>query len=181
MKFTKVLLLAFFAIVALSSCNQKNANQTQEPAEQPDTKPPANEEPQSEDPKEEVYQVILYKKTPCFGKCPVYEVKFMSDGKVTWYGKMNVERMGWHEANVEWKVIKDIQMKADALGYWGFYEEYPVENKVADLPTTITSVRLGDMIKTVRNTHDAPEKLEEFEKYLSGVIEGLAWRPSTNK
>jgi len=181
MNLLKFALLALVGIAIFAACNQKNANQAQEePAPPP---PPVTdtsvEKPAPEKPT--AYQVLGYQKTPCFGKCPVYEVKFFNDNTATWYGRMNVEREGWYEAKVEGKVIKDIQMKADALGYWDFNEKYPVENEVTDLPTTITMVRVGDMIKTVRNKHDAPTKLEEFEKYLSDAIEKLDWKVSANR
>ena len=173
---TKFILFAIVAAtVVFVACNQKNASQTKEISGEPD-KPAVTEEPTSEMPKEKAYQVIGFQKTPCFGKCPVYEVKFFSDGTATYHGRMNVDREGWYEARLEKKVIKDIQAKADAIGYWDFYEKYPLENQVADLPSTITTVRVGDMIKTVRNTHDAPAKLVEFENYLSGIIEGLDWK-----
>lgn len=181
MNLLKFSFLALFAIALFGACNQKNANQTQDKPEEPVTDKPVVEEPATEKPAEEVYQLIGFQKTACFGKCPVYEVKFYSNNTATWHGRMNVEREGWHEAKLEGKVIGDIQKKADALGYWDFYERYPMENKVVDLPSTITYVRVGDMIKTVNNTHEAPKELEEFENYVSEVIEGLDWRPATNR
>lgn len=174
-KFSLIALLAV-AVVALVACNKKNANQTTEAEESIDAPVTAGEVHTDPPPPQKAVQLIGFQKTPCFGKCPVYEVKFFSDGKATWNGRMHTDRMGLYEAKVEKKLIKEIQVKADAMGYWDFYEKYPTENQVVDLPTTITMVRVGDMTKTVKNTHEAPEKLEEFENYLSEVIEGLDWR-----
>ena len=123
----------------------------------------------------------MIKKTPCFGKCPVFEAKLFSNGTATWYGKMNVERLGNYEAKIDLEKIREIQRNADSMGYWDLYEKYPLENQVADLPTTITSVRVGDMIKTVRNTHDAPPDLTKFENYLLDIMEGLEWSSTDNK
>ncbi|MEZ4935232.1 MAG: hypothetical protein R2788_24245 [Saprospiraceae bacterium] len=53
--------------------------------------------------------------------------------------------------------------------------------EVADLPSTITTVRYGDMIKSVKNTIEGPEKLNEFEVYLEGVINRLDWKPSEKR
>ena len=136
--------------------------------------------PESE-PKPEAYQVAGYQKTACFGKCPVYQVKFYSDGKVTWYGQMNVERKGWYETKVDKTVLTDIRDKAHAAKYWDFSGEYPTGQKVADLPSTVTFIRAGDTQKTVVNTHQAPPELEAFEEYLEGIINGLDWRLAAGK
>jgi hypothetical protein len=42
-------------------------------------------------------------------------------------------------------------------------------------------VRIGDVEKQVSDTHDAPEKLKEFEAFLEGLINGLDWRPLADK
>lgn len=180
MKIVKFLFLSFLAVATLAACNHKttdNAQEGSEPTEQ--TKP---EEPTTDEkPQDRVYQVMGFQKTSCFGKCPVYQVKFYSDGKATWNGKRFVDRMGPHEARVDAKVLKSIREKAHAVKFFDFYNEYPVENKVADLPSTITYIRIGDMEKTVRNTHESPESLLEFEKYLSEIIEGLEWEATVKE
>ncbi len=121
-------------------------------------------------------EVAGYEKTPCYGQCPVFKVRFYADGKVTWYGHMNVERLGNYEAKVEQSVISGIQKKALEIGFYKFEEEYPVNYKIADLPYTITFVRYGDKAKAVRNMTDAPEALVMFEEYLEGIIGKLDWK-----
>ncbi len=176
MKTTIYIFLTIITIAALVSCNQKKAQNPIDETTKPTTESPTTNEPEVEP--EKAYQVVGYQKTACFGKCPVYQVKFYSDNTATWHGKMNVDRMGWHEAQLEGKVLKDIRDKAFEVGYFDFYGEYPVKYKVADLPSTITYIRVGDMEKTIKNTHDGPEKLAEFEQYLEGMIERLVWKAS---
>ncbi|MCF8246463.1 MAG: DUF6438 domain-containing protein [Saprospiraceae bacterium] len=174
------ILLPLCALVAVSiiACNRKATPPTAPP---PIVTPkPGNDRPESE-PEKEVYQVAGYQKTACFGKCPVYQVKFYSDRKVTWYGQHNVERMGWFEAQATDAVLKDIRDKAHAANYWDFAGVYPTDQKVADLPSTVTFIRTGDMEKTVVNTYQGPEELEAFENYLEGVINGLRWQPKQGK
>ncbi|MBI5915652.1 MAG: hypothetical protein HY842_09765 [Bacteroidetes bacterium] len=175
MKFNLTLLLAALTVVALSACHRKSANNTQAPAVTEKPGRPAAE------PKEEAWQVAGFQKTACFGRCPVYQVKFFSDGKVTWYGQMNVERKGWHEARVQPEVLKSIRDKAHAVKFWDFYNEYPQGKKVADLPGTITYVRAGDMEKQIIDTHQAPDALKEFEKFMEELINSLTWRATEGK
>ncbi len=176
MKTTIFTFLTIITIAALFSCNQKKAQDAVDETANPTTETPTPDEPEVEP--EKAYQVVGYQKTACFGKCPVYQVKFYSDNTATWFGKMNVDRMGWYEARLEGKVLKDIRDKAFEVGYFDFYGEYPVKYKVADLPSTKTYIRVGDMEKSITNTHDGPAKLTEFEEYLEGIIERLAWKAS---
>jgi hypothetical protein len=185
MKLMKTTILTIAAIAFLTiffACDQKKAQGTDNVTKK--TNPiedVAEKEDPAEQPADKPYEAVGYKKTPCFGKCPVYEVKIYSDNTATWYGKMNVERIGWYEAKLTGTKVQDIKDKASELGYLDFYNEYPVEHKVADLPSTITTVRYGDMIKSVKNTIEGPEKLNEFEAYLEGVINRLDWKPSEKR
>ena len=173
----KHFLFLFVAMVALTACHRKAANTVQEPATAPqDTVITQSDETVEPPTQSNAYLVAAFEKTACFGKCPVYQVKFYSDGKVTWYGRMNVERQGWHTAQVLPDVLKRIKAKANELNYFDLEAKYPTEMQVADLPSTITYVRIGDMEKQVVDTYDAPENLQAFEQFLSELIEGLDWR-----
>jgi len=173
-----LLLLPLLALV-LGGCCPKNAktivNEDVEVIETTETTPTGGT------PAQAAYMVAAFEKTACYGKCPVYQVKFYSDGKVTWYGRLYVERMGWHEARVESAILKSIHDKALEADFLDFESEYPTEARIVDLPSTITYVRIGDMEKQVADTHDAPEKLKTFEAFLEGLINGLDWRPSAEK
>lgn len=177
MKLNLTLIFAALALVVIAACTRKSANTTQAPAV---TEKPQPERPAAE-PKEEAWQVAGFQKTACFGRCPVYQVKFFSDGKVTWYGQLNVERKGWYEARVQPEVLKSIRDKAHAVHFWDFYNEYPQGRKVADLPGTITYVRAGDMEKQIIDTHQAPDALKEFEKFMEDLINTLTWRATEGK
>ncbi|MBK8565101.1 MAG: hypothetical protein IPN76_17625 [Saprospiraceae bacterium] len=178
MKLYLLAMLGLVAIVVLVACNRKTAV----PAAA-DTAP-ITEEPKSggskpiEMPKEKAHQVVGFQKTACFGKCPAYQVKFYNDGKATWYGQFNVERMGWHEATVSKDVLTAIKQKVSEIRYLDFAQQYPTNNRVADLPSTVTYIRIGDIEKMVVNTYQAPAELEAFEEYLEGIINGLAWKRS---
>jgi hypothetical protein len=160
------------------ACSPKSSKK----AETAETTAPPNPKPAEEElPVGKEDEIAGYEKTACFGKCPVYRVRFYADGRVSWYGRMNVERMGWHSAKVPPEVIKGIQDKAREIGYFNFLGEYPVGKKVADLPATITFIRMEDMMKQVVDQHEAPDSLKAFEKYLEDLIAGLKWEPMTRQ
>ncbi len=178
MKLQPLLAIGILAVSLLVACHRKTASTPTPPATPTPTEKPSDK---PTEPKPEAYQVVGYQKTACFGKCPVYQVKFYSDGKVTWYGQLNVERKGWHETVVSKEVLKEIRDKAHAANFWDFAAAYPQGQKVADLPSTVTFIRAGDMEKIVINTHQAPVELEAFEDYLEGLINKLDWRATPGK
>lgn len=176
MKITILSIAALFLLVFLGACNQKKLQDNTST----DNVPSQEETKDDSDGQiaEKAYQTIGFRKTPCFGKCPVYEVKFFTDNTATWHGKMNVERMGWYEVELGEETIKAIRDKAHEVGFFDFHYEYPIKHKVADLPSTITYLRIGDVEKTVKNTHEGPEKLAELEAYIEDIINKLDWKAS---
>ena len=179
MKLHLLPILALFAVVLFAACSRKTAV-VPTPSPAPAT-PGLGYDNAASDQKPDAYQVVGYQKTACFGKCPVYQVKFFSDGTVTWFGQHNVERKGWFETRVENATLKSIRDKAQAVMFWDFLAEYPHGHKVADLPSTVTYIRAGDMEKTVVNTHQGPLELEALEDFIEGIINVLEWRPSAGK
>lgn len=171
---TTLISIAVIALMAfLFACNQKKAQETKNETTNPVTEETAETPTQ---PAEKPYQTIGYRKTACFGKCPVFEVKFYTDNTATWNGKMNVDKMGPYTAQLNEETIKGIRDKAHEVGYFDFHHEYPIEHRIADLPSTITYLRIGDVEKTVKNTHEGPEKLAEFEAYIQVIIDELDWK-----
>lgn len=181
MKLQILLPICALAMVFILACNRKTTPpSTPTPPATGVTPKPGNDRPETE-PAIDAYQVVGYQKTACFGKCPVFQVKFFSDGKVTWYGQMNVERMGNYETKVDKQVLTDIRDHAHAAHYWDFASKYPTDQRIADLPSTVTFIRTGDMEKMVVNTYQGPAELEAFQTYLEGVIMGLKWQPAQGK
>lgn len=169
------------AMLLTSSCHRKaTPPETPTPPTTGMTTKPSNDSPSME-PAKDAYQVAGYQKTACFGKCPVYQVKFFSDGKVTWHGQMNVERMGDFVSKVDEKTLAEIRDHAHAAHYWDFASKYPTDYRIADLPSTVTFIRTGDMEKTVVNTYQGPAELEEFQNYLESLIMDLQWRQASGK
>ena len=170
------LVLIITAITAVFfACNQKKAQSTSD-NNNPSDPPAIVDQKDDTQPTAKPYVTAGISRTGCFGKCPVYEVKFYTDNRATWKGERDVERLGLYEARLEEHTIKGIREKAREVGFFDFEYKYPVKYQIADLPTTITYIRIGDTEKTVKNTHGAPEKLIEFENYLDSLIRHLEWR-----
>ncbi|MFT4759472.1 MAG: hypothetical protein ACI9XO_004263 [Paraglaciecola sp.] len=186
MKFT-ILSIILLLTVVFVACNKKAAEQTVETAttEVPAVAtpaPPPVVEPQPETPIEstksnqEIYVMVKFKKTPCYGKCAMYDVQLFNNGRVVYNGKKFVARVGVYEAKISEANVKMVKQKFFDVEFLDMAGEYPIDGqKIADLPSTIIDFRVGDMIKQVHDKHGAPEKLKAFEIWLADYFDGLAW------
>ncbi len=135
-----------------------------------------NETTDTATPAADAYAMVTMKRSSCFGRCPVYEVRFYTDGTIEYVGKMNVERLGTWRTRMSEEEVDALRQKIHEVGFWDFSPEYPDDGTVVtDLPTTTIVVRVGDMMKEVREKHGAPRTLKDFEKYLDGLLEGRDW------
>lgn len=154
--------LSCLLVLVLSSCHSGKKSQASEA-------PAAEAESPS-------YVMVAMKRSACFGKCPVYEVRFYTDGTIEYIGKMNVPRIGHFRAHMRPEEVEALRQKIHEVGFWDFSPMYPDDGTiVTDLPTTTITVRVGDMMKEVREKHGAPRALKDFERYLDELLEGRTW------
>ncbi len=125
--------------------------------------------------------VVAFSKTSCFGSCPVYTVKFYSNGTASWDGYMNVERMGHFEQTLGPEVLTKLQEKAFKVKFFDFASKYPTEFTVVDAPSTVTYVKMGGKEKQVENIMESPAALVEFENYIYDEIVKLGWKADPPK
>ncbi len=123
------------------------------------------------------YEVISITRTACFGKCPSYEAKVMSDGTAFYRGGSNVEKMGEYTAEINKDALKNLLEMAGRIKYSSFQDRYPADrkNEIVDLPSTLTSVNDGRSEKRVANNYDCPAELIEFEREIDAFFEKLNW------
>lgn len=120
------------------------------------------------------YVVAYIKRTACFGKCPAYEARIYSDGKVTYRGQSNVEMLGNWEAKIELKRLNDIVKKAFDIKYFLLEDQYPDPSvRITDVPTTFTGITCKGQKKNISNKFEGPEKLKVFEDEMDKVIASL--------
>ena len=120
--------------------------------------------------------LVSLKRTPCFGSCPAYSVEIFKDGRVKYNGVGYVKRLGNFTATASAAFIVDIQKRAESMNYMKLSDKYPLNHvEIADLPTTISYIRIGNEGKMIANNFDAPKELVEFERWLEKQVEGLKW------
>lgn len=119
--------------------------------------------------------IARIQRTPCFGKCPIYTLTVFKDGRVEYFGKKFTPRVGRYEATISTAIIADLMTKANEFGFFTFNNIYDKE-AITDLPSTITSVRNDEGLKTVVNRFDGPQELRNFEQYFDNLFKELDWK-----
>ena len=121
-------------------------------------------------------------RTACFGSCPVYKVIVSSDGSVVYEGKQYVRIKGTRRRKIEPEAVKDLLQQFIDSDYFKFKENYSsiknadgTETTVTDLPTTTTSLTLGNRKKQVVDYVGAPKKLKELEEKIDEVAGVKRW------
>ena len=179
-----IFILGFLGLLMFFSCTPKTTEKvvenkapvtpTEAPVATPDGSPVVADKSGTE-----VYTMLMYQKTACYGKCPTYKVYIKNDGSATYEGIMNVERIGNYRSKISQEEARALKLKLEQSGILDFANEYPTDGpKIADLPTTIIDFRIGDMIKSIRDRHDAPPNLKEMEEYIESYIENMTWEPT---
>ena len=114
----------------------------------------------------EVQVLVGLQRTPCFGRCPVYEFSVLSTGEAT----LKVERFcteafgraleeGMHTAKVDVQAWDEVLAMADTFRFDTLANRYD-NPQVTDLPASIITVR-G---KTVFNRYGGPDLNELYER-----------------
>lgn len=174
-----------FAIILFGTCSRK----TNLPAKTEDSpaklavKEETVDKPEEivvemEEEEEQVYLLCEFRRTSCYGKCPVYAIKLYSDGRAEFNGVANIEKIGLYEAHCDPQDFESLFTAAEKANYFVLRSQYPVDGqKLSDLPKTITYLKRNGLEKRIINNYDAPPALINFEKWLDIFFEALDWKP----
>jgi hypothetical protein len=164
--------------VFLGACSPKNAKVMEDKKETSDVHEDAVKQQKVESPKPKpAFVAAGIKRTPCYGKCQVYEINFYAKGYATYEGKSNVKKMGKYRADLDRAQARIILEKAQEAGYFEAQSAYPADGKIiSDFPYTITYVEFGEERKEIKNNYDAPQSILDFEAYLDEVASSLDWK-----
>ena len=108
------------------------------------------------------------KRTPCYGKCPTYNIIFFNDGKVIYEGKKFVPNEGKYEGQLNIKTLALIQDKIRQVDFFNLDSVY--DARISDLPSVILEVNMDGKNHKVIDRYKGPKKLREFEKYIDNFI-----------
>jgi hypothetical protein len=119
--------------------------------------------------------VIVYEKTACFGKCPVFTMTINSETKlVTFKGAMNVDKLGIYEKNISEDELKKLSDGFETYKFFEMQDEY--NSQMTDIPSKYITYTLEGKTKKVRDRYNAPPELKSLEKLLDAIAESDDWK-----
>ncbi|WP_420553225.1 DUF6438 domain-containing protein [Tenacibaculum aiptasiae] len=103
--------------------------------------------------------LLYYGKTPCMGKCPVFDMYVYNDGKVIYKGLQNVTLEGEHKFSLSKNQLQEIEDELKKV-------DFNIKNEtIRDLPSTI--LKYNGKKLSVRNK----EKIKDLVRLLEKIIE----------
>lgn len=113
----------------------------------------------------EVAPTIVFKKSPCMGRCPHYSASFYPDGRVVYEGFRYAPVEGKRELKISASTVATIRYQAETMH---FDQMKPLYSQGAtDLPTTTLTVRqLDGSTHTVQVEEGAPLELQNLLRYV---------------
>jgi len=124
-------------------------------------------------------QVIFeQKKTPCFGTCPVYELKIYDNRTAEIMASQNLDIKGHYLSKIPEERFEALKKAFDESNFFKYKDQYT--SNITDLPTTYITYRKGEKEKTIQDYHGAPVSLKELEKMLHNLVLELSWEEVKN-
>lgn len=111
--------------------------------------------------------IIVIRETPCFGKCPTYEMKIYQNGLVEFIGQSHVEKIGTYTKSIPTKEVESLIDLFKEKDFFAFDDKYSAE--MTDFPTTYTTFNYDGKSKTIEHYHGAPEDLKVLERTLRKI------------
>jgi hypothetical protein len=126
--------------------------------------------------------VITLKRTACLGTCPVYSLEIFDDGFIRFVGIDFVQYTGEQRSVVPQEFVENLVADLLKADYFSFQDSYETckdpmgrTQMITDLPTVVTSLRVGKTKKTVRHYACAPRRLGDLEQEIDRVANSKHW------
>lgn len=117
--------------------------------------------------------LLSLKRTPCFGRCPVYTVQLFADGRVHWTGDANVRERGDREGRLSADEISKIAARIEATDFAKWKPDY-MNHQVTDMPGAVVTWK-GKTIRHYHGDESAPVDLTALETDLDVLLGTAKW------
>ena len=118
--------------------------------------------------------VVLLKRTPCYGKCPIYILKIYASGYATYEGKNFVEMEGNYAGKMGKESIAALLKKVDEINFFELKNIY--DSNVSDLPSAHIYINKGGNKKQIINRHGGPKELKELASIIDEHVKKTEWK-----
>ncbi len=116
---------------------------------------------------------IYFKKTSCFGTCPIYSMTIQGSGLATFEGIRFTEKIGKHTKELSSEEVKRIFNGLASLDWNEIDELYPTN--ISDLPSTIIKLKHRKIDRKVIIAGEHPAFLDVIDDELSKIAMSDGW------
>ena len=128
--------------------------------------------PDARHPEKNGQLIISLERTPCFGRCPVYNIKVYENGLVLYNAEKNTDTVGCFYAVITKQELQGLKSKFIANGFMDMADKYPEEGKApVDLPSCVLTFNNNGVTKTVRDKRwETPMPLAELQTTIEQIV-----------
>jgi hypothetical protein len=121
----------------------------------------------------QVEPVLVYQRTPCYGRCPTYTATIFADGRVEYDGQRFVSLLGKHTLSLPPATVAAMLAEAKRINFSSLANRYA--GHTSDLPASIITVHpVGQPLHAVYASEGIPESLQGYITYLNSCLDPLA-------
>lgn len=112
-------------------------------------------------------------KSPCFGKCPTYNMTIYSDGFVELNGIRDIDLIGKFTAQLTEAQVQNFRIRANRTGFMDMKDSY--DCSITDVPSATSTINLNGVTKSVFRRCDFPPSILKFEELFDELLKIKKW------
>lgn len=117
---------------------------------------------------------IIYQRTVCFGRCPVYTLTINGASQLATYkGEQNTEKLGTYTKKITSEDLKQWVEAFEKANFNSLNDEYL--GMITDFPIKYISYSNKGKTKKIKERSGAPKELTDLEKMLDAFAESEGW------
>lgn len=119
--------------------------------------------------------LFSYRRTPCFGNCPVFSFKVYQDGWASYEGKSFVDMLGVYTANLTQEQLNKVDEIFRKAHFYAFRDSY--DDGRTDIPSMIIEYHGPQGIKKVVARTEIPYSFRSMAVELEELADEIKWYP----
>lgn len=123
---------------------------------------------------EELNEVIIMKKGPCFGRCPVYTLTIYDNGVAAYKGEQYSDKPGLHTRILSSEEFDSVRTEFKFANLWQYKDVY--QGRLPDLQTVSITYYEDEDVKTILGKDGRPEKVVKLQKILEWIASNRGWK-----
>ncbi len=116
--------------------------------------------------------ILSMERTPCFGRCPIYDIKLYENGLLVYNAKKFADTAGCFYRVLSKQEINAVKEKFNNSVFFQLANQYPEDKRTpTDLPSCILFYNNGTAQKTITDKRwETPETLTTLEKTVDSLV-----------